>query len=98
MHGSAKTVVYGTPFCRYCRRAEALLEEKGIPYDWVDVSADPEAREALVERAHGRRTVPVIFIGDRLVGGYDELAALARSGELEPLVQSAGADVVPRSG
>jgi glutaredoxin 3 len=74
--------VYKTMYCGYCRAAEALLERNGIPYEAIDVSHDPPARAALIERANGWRTVPVIFADDEVIGGYSELAALERAGTL----------------
>lgn len=74
--------VYKTVYCGYCRMAEQLLSAHGIPYETIDVTGDPAARAALVERAHGRRTVPVIIAGDQVIGGYTELAALASKGDL----------------
>jgi glutaredoxin 3 len=73
--------VYSTTYCGYCRAAEDLLRRQGIPFEKIDVTNDHATREALVERAHGRRTVPVIFHGDEVIGGYVELAAMIRSGE-----------------
>jgi glutaredoxin 3 len=75
--------MYKTMFCGYCRAAEALLERNGIPYETIDVTHDPPARAALIERANGWRTVPVIFADDQLIGGYTELAALERAGSLQ---------------
>ena len=80
---NTKVQIYSTTYCGYCRRAEELLRRRGIPFETIDVTNDFSARAALVERANGRRTVPVIFINGRLVGGYQELAALASSGELD---------------
>ncbi|HVV52413.1 MAG TPA: glutaredoxin 3 [Polyangia bacterium] len=80
---STRVVVYSTSYCGYCRRAEALLERQGIAFETIDVTDDPAARAELVERANGRRTVPVIFIDGAPIGGYDELAALARTGGLK---------------
>jgi glutaredoxin 3 len=62
-----------------------LLRAKGQDFDVVDVEAEPERRAEMVERT-GRHTVPQIFIGGRHVGGYDDLAALERAGELDPLL------------
>jgi len=65
--------------------AKALLDDKGV--DYTEISAlEPGVREAMTERAHGRRTVPQIFIGDTHVGGYDDMAALDRQGGLDPLL------------
>lgn len=77
-----EVTVYTTASCGYCRRAKALLEMRGIAFREVDVTGDEEAREELVERADGRRTVPVIFFGSEPIGGYDELARLDRQGQL----------------
>ena len=81
--GMNKVQIYTTGWCPYCYAAKALLEEKGVPYEEVDVS-NPQLRMDMAQRAHGRRTVPQIFIGDRHIGGYDELASLDREGQLDP--------------
>jgi glutaredoxin 3 len=78
--------MYSTGFCGYCDRARALLQRKGITVTEIKVDEDPADREAMLKRSGGRRTVPQIFIGERHVGGYDELAALDRSGELDRLL------------
>jgi len=81
-----RVTMYTTAYCGYCRRAERLLAAKGITdIDEVRVDADPELRLSMMQRT-GRRTVPQIYIGDRHVGGYDELAALDRAGGLTPLL------------
>jgi glutaredoxin 3 len=77
----ATVQVYSTSYCGYCVRAKQLLTARGIPFDDIDVTGDDDKRAWLVERT-GRRTVPQIFIGDESIGGYVELAALDRSGEL----------------
>jgi len=81
-----KVQIYTTQWCPYCHAAKALLSEKGVSFEEVD-AADPEVRSAMVQRAHGRRTVPQIFIGDTHVGGYDDMAALERRGRLDPLLE-----------
>lgn len=81
----SKVEIYTTQWCPYCHAAKALLEEKGVAYKEVDAQ-DPEVRSQMVQRAHGRRTVPQIFIGDTHVGGYDDIAALERRGQLDPLL------------
>ena len=73
--------MYSTMICPYCIRAKALFRERGIAYEEIDVTRDAEARAWLVQRT-GRRTVPQIFINDESIGGFDELRALDRSGEL----------------
>lgn len=80
-----KVEIYTTPWCPYCSAAKSLLADKGVSYDETDVT-DPELRATMTQRAHGRRTVPQIFIGDTHVGGYDDMAALDRQGRLDPLL------------
>jgi glutaredoxin 3 len=82
----AKVEIYTTQFCPYCVRAKSLLKQKGVAFKEIDVSGDPQLREAMVERAGGRRTVPEIFINGRIVGGYDELKALEDAGQLDSLL------------
>ncbi|MBX3205426.1 MAG: glutaredoxin 3 [Labilithrix sp.] len=74
--------VYSTLICPYCVRAKLLLKARGIAFEEIDVTHDPEKRSWLVETT-GRRTVPQIFIGDEAIGGFDELRALEQSGELD---------------
>ena len=81
----ARIEIYTTPTCPYCHAAKALLADKGVDYTEITV-LDPELREAMTQRAHGRRTVPQIFIGETHVGGYDDMAALDRQGGLDPLL------------
>ena len=81
----ASIEIYTTPTCPYCHAAKALLAEKGADYTEITV-LDPELREAMTQRANGRRTVPQIFIGETHVGGYDDMAALERQGRLDPLL------------
>jgi len=78
-------VVYTKSWCAYCVLAKALLDRRGIAYREVDVSNDPERRAWLVSTT-GRRKLPQIFIGERAIGGFDELSALDRKGELRALV------------
>ena len=81
----AKVEIYTTQWCPYCHAAKSLLDGKGVPYEEVDAD-DPATRMAMVERANGRRTVPQIFIGETHVGGYDDMAALERRGQLDSLL------------
>ncbi|MBN8629226.1 MAG: glutaredoxin 3 [Rhodobacterales bacterium] len=78
--------IYTTPFCGYCAMAKRLLDRKGVAYREIDVSADPDLRATMVQRANGRRTVPQIFIGATHVGGSDDLHALEHAGKLDPLL------------
>lgn len=80
--------MYSTGVCAYCKRAEALLAARGVAtIDKRRVDLDPALMAEMV-RLTGRRTVPQIFIGDRHVGGYDDLATLDRDGRLLPLLQA----------
>jgi glutaredoxin 3 len=84
----ARILMYSTRICPYCIRAEQLLAKKGIAADQIEkirVDDHPEQREAMI-RITGRRTVPQIFIGERHVGGFDDLAELDAAGELDPLL------------
>jgi len=78
-------VMYTTQVCPYCVRAKALLNARGIEFEERSVDLSPEGRQFLIELS-GRRTVPQILINDTPIGGYDELAALNRSGELDELL------------
>ena len=80
--------MYCTAVCPYCVRAEQLLKARGVSHiDKIRVDLDPQQRDLMVERT-GRRTVPQIYIGDRHVGGFDDLSALDREGGLLPLLQA----------
>lgn len=84
----AKVEIYTTPTCPYCLRAKALLKSKGVAYLETDVSRDPALRDAMTQRAGGRRTVPQIFIDGQHIGGSDELHALDARGGLDPMLAS----------
>jgi glutaredoxin 3 len=82
----AKVLMYSTGVCPFCMMAERLLKSKGVQdIEKVRVDLDPGRRKEMMERT-GRRTVPQIYVGERHVGGYDELAALDRAGGLDPLL------------
>ena len=81
-----RILVYSTPFCGYCGAAKRLLTAKGADYAEIDVMMDPERRQEMLAKSGGRRTVPQIFIDGRHIGGYDELNALDKAGELDALL------------
>lgn len=85
MSSQTKILVYTTSTCPYCVSAKSLLDQKGYTYEEIDVS-DSTAREALLKKANGRKTVPQIFIGSLHVGGFDDLQSLDRAGELDKLM------------
>ena len=79
--------MYSTASCPYCVRAQQLLKARGVDdLEVIRIDQDSAERAAMMERT-GRRTVPQIFIGDRHVGGYDDLAALDRAGALVPMLE-----------
>lgn len=80
-----KVVMYRTPYCAYCSMAARLLTRERIEFEEIDVSGDGERRRWLAA-VSGQRTVPQIFINGRSVGGFDELSALVRRGELPALL------------
>jgi len=89
--------MYSTAVCPFCVMAERLLRSKGVTeIEKVRIDLDPAARSDMMTKT-GRRTVPQIYIGDRHVGGYDDLAALDRAGGLVPLLSSSGASPISPS-
>jgi glutaredoxin 3 len=83
---SASIVMYTTNWCPYCERARRLLRAKGAAFEEIDVESAPEKRAEMLTRS-GRRSVPQIFIGERHVGGSDDLAALNDAGQLDALLR-----------
>ena len=81
-----RVVMYTKTWCPYCTMAKRLLAAKGAPVDEINVEEDAAQLTRMLERSGGLRTVPQIFIGERYVGGYDELAALEREGRLDGLL------------
>jgi len=78
--------MYSTAVCPFCLRAERLLNSKGVTdIEKIRVDLDPRRRDEMIDRT-GRRTVPQIYIGDRHVGGFEELAALEHAGKLDSLL------------
>jgi len=83
----ASALMFSSRFCPYCQRARYLLESKQIEFEEILVDLEPERRPEMEQRAGGRTSVPQIFIGERHIGGYDDMAALDRAGELDSLLQ-----------
>ena len=81
--------IYTTNACPYCFHAKALLTKKGLKFTEIDVTHDRATRAVMTQRAHGRSTVPQIFIGTQHVGGCDDLYDLDEAGQLDPLLASA---------
>ncbi len=78
--------IYTSPLCGFCHAAKRLLSQKGVSFSEVDVWEHPERKAEMVQRANGGRTVPQIFVGDKHVGGCDDLYELERRGELDKLL------------
>ena len=81
----ADVTIYTRPFCGYCARALKLLKDKQVDFTEIEAGFDPDKRREMMDRS-GRATFPQIFVGDRHIGGSDELAALDREGKLDPLL------------
>jgi glutaredoxin 3 len=80
--------IYTKGWCPYCSAAKKLLDDKGVDFTEIDIEKKPEARVEMIQKAKGRSTVPQIFIGEKHVGGCDDLYALDDRGQLEPLLQA----------
>jgi glutaredoxin 3 len=78
--------IYTKTFCPYCWRAKLLLDSKGVAYKEIAVDFGGAEKQVMVERANGRTTVPQIFVGDRHIGGCDELVALEQAGKLDEVI------------
>jgi len=84
----AQVTIYTKPYCPYCIRAVSLLEKKGVDFTEIEAAFDPEKRQEMMKRS-GRATFPQIFVGERHIGGCDDMLALERDGKLDPLLQQA---------
>jgi len=82
-----KITIYTTMLCPYCVMAKRLLNQKGAEFEEINVGMSAAKRAEMQERAGGRHTVPQIFIGNRHIGGCDELYALDKQGGLDPLLE-----------
>ena len=83
----AKVTIYTRPFCGYCARALKLLNDKGADFTEIEAGMDPALRQEMMQRS-GRNTFPQIFIGERHIGGCDDMMALERAGELDALLNA----------
>lgn len=82
----ARIEIYSKAFCGYCARAKRLLDTKGVAYEEYDLTMGGPKRAEMIHRAHGRTTVPQIFIDGRHIGGSDDLHELDATGRLDPLL------------
>jgi glutaredoxin 3 len=81
----AQVTIYTRPGCGYCARAVSVLTQKGVAFDEIEAGMDPAKRQEMMTRS-GRSTFPQIFIGDKHIGGCDDMMALERRGELDALL------------
>lgn len=81
-----KIEIYTKQFCSYCVRAKRLLDSKSLQFEEYPIDFDTEKRREMIQRAGGRTTVPQIFIGERHIGGCDDLMALESRGKLDELL------------
>lgn len=85
---AAPVTIYTKPGCPYCARALGLLRQKGAQFTEIEAAYDPAKKAEMVQKAGGKSTFPQIFIGERHIGGSDDMAALEARGELDPLLQA----------
>ena len=83
-----KVVIYTGPFCNFCSAAKHLLNKKKINFEEIDIGYDDKKREEMLKKSNGARTIPQIFIGEEHIGGYVELKALEKNGNLDSLLNS----------
>ena len=79
--------IYMGPMCSYCDAAKRLLKRNNIPYNEINVALEEEKREEMLNKSNGKRTIPQIFFNELHIGGYEELRALEKKGELLNLVK-----------
>jgi glutaredoxin 3 len=81
----SRITLYSTDPCAFCARAKALLKSRGLDFEEINLARDPAGRVELARRT-GMMTFPQVLIGDRLIGGYNEVKRAADSGELDELL------------
>ena len=82
----ADVVIYTKPGCPYCTAAKALLDKKGVDFTEIVASNDPEKKQEMIQKSGGRMTFPQVFVGEKHIGGSDDLHALDARGGLDPLL------------
>ncbi len=81
-----KVTIYSTTYCPYCVKAKNLLKQKGTEFEEINIETDSNLKDLMIEKTNGRKTVPQIFIGEKHIGGFDDLYALEIKGELDSLL------------
>ena len=84
----SKVELYTKGYCPYCKRAKALLEQKGVAFEEYPIDQQPELRDTMIDRANGGYTVPQIFINDKHIGGCDDMFALESQNKLDSLLSA----------
>ena len=79
--------MYSGPLCNFCEAAKRLLLRNNLDFKEIDISTQEGLKEEMIKKANGRRTIPQIFFDDHHVGGYQELRALEKNGELKNLIK-----------
>ena len=82
-----KIIMYTGPLCNFCDAAKRLLNRNNIPYKEIDIAIEDGKREEMLAKSNGKRTIPQIFFNEYHVGGYEELRALEKKGELLNLIK-----------
>jgi len=80
-------IVYMGPRCNFCDAAKRLLKRNNIPYNEINVALEEKKREEMLNKSNGKRTIPQIFFNELHIGGYEELRALEKNGELNNLLK-----------
>tara|TARA_B110000014_G_C19699945_1_gene366483 strand:+ start:91 stop:348 length:258 start_codon:yes stop_codon:yes gene_type:complete len=83
-----KIVIYTGPMCNYCSAAKHLLNKKKVDYMEFDIAIDSSKMQEMLEKTNGAKTIPQIFIGEKYIGGYNELKALELQGKLDELIKN----------
>ena len=79
--------IYTGPYCNYCDAAKRLLTRNNVPYKEINVAEVDGAKDEMIKKANGKRTIPQIFFGDEHIGGYDEVRALEKENKLKDLLK-----------
>ena len=81
-----EVTIYTRMLCGYCSAAKSLLKSKGVKYNELDATMNAKLKQEMIQKSDGGRTFPQIFIGDKHIGGCDDLHALDRAGKLDPML------------
>ncbi|MEC9292029.1 MAG: glutaredoxin 3 [Pseudomonadota bacterium] len=82
----AKVVIYSKEYCPFCKAVKALFDSLDQAYENIDIAEHPERRDEMIEKANGRTTVPQVFVNGKHLGGNDDVQALHKKGQLQPLL------------